>query len=96
MRFWATAGFIGQRRLGFVQGFVQRPRTAWRRNNQRVPLQVQLSSSACTSSRYCFSYTAVLLILLPFASVPLAVTVRVLPSADRTMRAVVVTLPSFF
>ena len=70
--------------------------TAWRRNNQRVPLQVHLSSSACTTSRYCFSYTAVLLILLPFASVPLAVTVRVLPSADRTMWAVVVTLPSFF
>lgn len=70
--------------------------TAWRHNNRRVPLQLHLSSSACTSSRYCFSYTAVLVILLPFASVPLAVTVRVLPSADRTMRAVVLTLPSFF
>ena len=33
--------------------------------------------------------------LLPLASVPLIVTVRVLPSADMTIFAVVVTLPAF-
>jgi hypothetical protein len=45
--------------------------------------------------RYCFSYTAVLLTLLPFASVPLVVTVRLLPSADTVIRPVIVTLPPF-
>ena len=34
---------------------------------------------------YCLSYTAVFLNFLPFASVPLVVTVRLLPSADTTM-----------
>lgn len=38
---------------------------------------------------YCLSYTAVLLTSLPFESVPLVVTVRILPSADTTMRPLV-------
>ena len=36
-------------------------------------------------SRYCLSYTAVYLTVLPFESVPLTVTVRLLPSADMTI-----------
>ena len=65
---------------------------------QHAPVAVQKKPPALTrrNHRYCLSYTAALVTLLPFASVPLAVTVRVLPSADRTIRAVVVTLPSFF
>src|SRR5256885_10826297 len=46
-------------------------------------------------SHYCLSYTAMLLIFLPFESVPVTVTVRLLPSADTTIRPVAVTLPSF-
>ena len=44
---------------------------------------------------YCLSYTVVLLILLPFASVPVVVTVRLLPSAAKTIRPLMVTLPPF-
>src|SRR6266571_3663459 len=44
---------------------------------------------------YCLSYTAVLLYFLPCGSVPLAVAVRVLPSADTTARPVIVTFPPF-
>src|SRR5258706_16088026 len=51
------------------------------------------SQSADASSRYCLSYTAVLVTLLPFALVPFVVTVRVLPLAETTMRPVRVTLP---
>jgi hypothetical protein len=47
------------------------------------------------NSRYCLSYTDVLLNFLPCGSVPLAVAVRVLPSADTTTRPVIVTLPPF-
>jgi hypothetical protein len=36
------------------------------------------------SGRYCLSYTAVLPIFLPVASVPFVRTVRLLPSADTT------------
>jgi len=46
-------------------------------------------------SCYCLSYTAVLLTLLPFKSVPLEVTVRLLPSAETTMRPLIVVLPLF-
>jgi hypothetical protein len=46
------------------------------------------SYSRCTrlsgGSLYCLSYTAVLVYFLPLESVPLRVTVRVLPSADTT------------
>src|ERR1019366_1802074 len=45
--------------------------------------------------RYCLSYTVVLLNFLPCGSVPLVVTVRVLPSADTTTRPVIVTSPVF-
>jgi hypothetical protein len=41
------------------------------------------------------SYTEVLLNFLPCGSVPLAVAVRVLPSADTTTRPVIVTVPPF-
>src|SRR5437899_5613817 len=44
---------------------------------------------------HCLSYTAVLLNFLPCGSVPLVVTVRLLPSADTAMRPLVVTLPLF-
>src|SRR5262249_60864715 len=47
------------------------------------------------SPGYCLSYTAVLVTFFPFESVPLVVTVRLLPSAETTMRPVVVTLPPF-
>src|SRR5207253_10780924 len=44
---------------------------------------------------HCLSYTAVLLNFLPCASVPLVVTVRLLPSADAAMRPLVVTAAAF-
>ncbi|SRR6266851_1174789 len=44
---------------------------------------------------YCLSYTAVLLYFLPCASVPLIVTVRLLPSAATTTWAVRTTSPPF-
>jgi hypothetical protein len=46
-------------------------------------------------SLYCLSYTSFLLTLWPFASVPLVVTVRLLPSADTTIRPLVIILPPF-
>jgi hypothetical protein len=45
---------------------------------------------------YCLSYTAVLSYFLPCASVPLVVTVRLLPSAATTTWAVRTILPPFF
>src|ERR1700756_1288294 len=36
----------------------------------------------CRHSRYCFSYTSFLLTVWPFASVPVMVTVRLLPSPE--------------
>ena len=47
------------------------------------------------SSRYCLSYTAVVLTFLPFESVTVVVTVRLRPSAETTTRPVSVTLPLF-
>src|SRR5205814_8349242 len=47
------------------------------------------------SSHYCLSYTAVLVFFLPVESVPVKVTVRVLPSADTTPRPLIVTLSPF-
>ena len=47
------------------------------------------------ASGYCLSYTAVLVNFLPFESVPLTVTVRLLPSADTATRRLAVTLPPF-
>jgi len=44
---------------------------------------------------YCLSYTAVLVNFVPFESVPVMVTVRVLPSADTTPRPLIVTLSPF-
>src|SRR5262245_52096816 len=44
---------------------------------------------------HCLSYTAVLFTFLPFGSVPLVVTVRLLPSAETTTRPVTVAFPSF-
>src|SRR5262249_44582096 len=44
---------------------------------------------------YCLSKKAMLEIFLPFASVPLVVTVRLLPSAATAMRPLMVTLPPF-
>src|SRR5207249_1110034 len=44
---------------------------------------------------HCLSYTEVAWNFLPVESVPFTVTVRVLPSAERTMRPVPVALPSF-
>jgi len=46
-------------------------------------------------SLYCLSYTAVLVYFLPFESVPVMVTVRVLPSADTTPRPLIVILSPF-
>src|SRR5580700_196299 len=52
-------------------------------------------SKSVPDSRYCFSYTPFLLTLWPFASVPLMVTVRLLPSPDTTIRPLVISLPPF-
>src|SRR5215470_7081873 len=57
------------------------------------PLAAPVISS---KTDYCLSYTAVLLVFIPFASVPCIVTVRVFPSADRTMRPLSMILPPFF
>jgi hypothetical protein len=46
-------------------------------------------------SNYCLSYTAVLVNFLPVESVPVMVTVRVLPSAETTPRPLIVTLSPF-
>ena len=48
------------------------------------------------ASVYCWSYTAVLVYFLPWASVPCEVTVRLLPSSDTTILPVVVTVVPFF
>ncbi len=45
---------------------------------------------------YCLSYTSVLVNFLPWASVPLEVTVRLLPSSDTTILPVVVIFVPFF
>src|SRR5437899_1641097 len=58
------------------------------------PATVEDSSSRLLS-RYCLSYTALLLIFLPFGSVPRVVTVRLLPSADTTIRPLVMSFPPF-
>src|SRR6266542_5487577 len=52
-------------------------------------------SASRPRSGYCLSYTAVLLNFLPCGSVPLVVTVRLLPLADVTIRPVTVTFPPF-
>ena len=54
-----------------------------------------IGSSLQETSRYGLSYTEVLLNFLPCGSVPLAVAVRVLPSADTTTRPVIVTFSPF-
>src|SRR6266511_4602637 len=56
---------------------------------------IRVMSAPRSRSGYCLSYTAVLLNFLPCESVPLVVTVRVLPSADTTIRPVTVTFPPF-
>src|SRR5439155_15394660 len=56
-----------------------------------IPAWVRTRGRTC----YCLSYTAVYLTFFPFASVPLTVTVRALPSADTTIRPLRVTVPSF-
>jgi len=61
------------------------------REAKRPPVQ----SRAEGHPGYCLSYTEVLVNFLPFGSVPLTVTVRLLPSAETTMRPLMVTLPSF-
>src|SRR5437764_14533210 len=45
---------------------------------------------------YCFSYTAMLVNFLPLESVPVVVTVRLLPSPDTTIRPLMVISPPFF
>ena len=49
-----------------------------------------------SGSGYCMSYTAVLLNFFPLASVPVEVTVRLLPSSDTTILPEVVTVVPFF
>src|SRR6202795_4915644 len=46
-------------------------------------------------SRYCLSYTEIFLNFLPAESVPLVVTVRVLPSAEITIWPLSATFPPF-
>ena len=51
---------------------------------------------AVSRSAYCLSYTMTELIAAPWGSVPVWVTVRVLPSFDTAAFAVTTALPSFF
>ena len=65
-----------------------------------LPLRTEREGITVTSaprerSRYCLSYTAIVLNFLPCGSVPRVVTVRVLPSADTAIRPVTVTFPPF-
>jgi len=54
-----------------------------------LPLRTEREASLLLSprqrSRYCLSYTETFVNFLPSGSVPLVVTVRVLPSADTTI-----------
>src|SRR5229473_5241836 len=64
-----------------------------------VPVQNRTERLHCYLSPredcYCLSYTETFLNFLPCGSVPLVVTVRVLPSADTKIRPLTVTFPSF-
>ncbi len=61
----------------------------------RIKLPINSATPMPESFRYCLSYTAVLLTFLPFASVPLKVTVRLLPSAETTTLPLIVVFPPF-
>ena len=65
------------------------PRRCWTPTRQR-------NSDDHYAAGYCLSYTVVLLNFLPWALVPRAVTVRLLPSSDATILPVVVTFVPFF
>jgi len=54
------------------------------------------NNSLVQRSGYCWSYTAVLVNFLPWASVPRVVTVRLFPSSDTTILPVIVTIVPFF
>src|SRR2546430_16296546 len=62
----------------------------------RFSRRAWVARGGLTKLSYCLSYTAVFLTFFPFGSVPLVLTVRVLPSADTTILPVTVVLPSFF
>ncbi|SRR6266849_3685993 len=63
-----------------------------RRDENTTELMLQALSG---DSLYCFSNTNVLVYFFPFESVPVRVTVRLLPSADTTARPVIVTVSPF-
>src|SRR5436189_5917855 len=58
-------------------------------------LVLPIHRSNARSTRYCLSYTALVVTLLPLELVAVVVTVRVLPLAETTMRPLRDTLPSF-
>ena len=73
---------------------------AWGQFLTDVPLDQKFSEGTAVvgvigAALYCLSYTAVLVNFLPLESVPVRVTVRVLPSADTTPRPLIVTLSPF-
>src|SRR5438093_13706692 len=89
-------GASGKARQGRPRrrGAVARPAELRRRKQLSLHIMVVIDRPR-ERSRYCLSYTAVFLNSLPCGSVPLVVTVRLLPSADTTIRPLTVTLPSF-
>src|ERR1700757_3163740 len=75
-----------------VEGFVELW-TFYSSSGSRAAVQLKIDGER---SPYCLSYTAVLVTFFPFASVPVVVTVRLLPSAETAMRPVIVVFPPFF
>src|SRR2546423_15024483 len=67
-----------------------------RNRNPTLRLHASIFKRRRVGCTYCFSYTVVLLYFLPFASVPLTVTVRVLPSGASTTCATRTTFDPFF
>jgi len=65
----------------------------WRGEHQKQqPNKKERSDRKTGPFRHCLSYTAVELTFLPFASVAVVVTVRILPFVETTTRPVNVTL----
>src|SRR6266849_3442542 len=73
--------------------------TSPQKSNPAPPTETGAEGHECCRSKpeiiYCLSYTEVLWNSLPVGSVPLTVTVRLLPSAETTMRPVAIPLSPF-
>lgn len=58
--------------------------------------RIEQGSELVSASDYCLSYTAVVFTGRPWASFPVCLMARVLPSAETVALAVTVALPPFF